>query len=185
MIIANRPDFRLKKRGENVRHSRQRGTTLLEYALVLIVVLMFIFGIIDFARALYAYHFVANAAREATRYAMVRSSTCNSVTNPVPNCPATQAIISSYVTNMATGIGLNDASSIEANFSGQNPPSSTNPACTTGTPPVPLGCTAQVTVNYPFKFILPFLPTSTTNCTSSSIPASICMSSTSEMVVTQ
>jgi Flp pilus assembly protein TadG len=185
MIARKNVEFQSTKRRENTHRSQQRGTSLLEYALVLIVVLMFIFGIIDFGRALYAYHFVANAAREATRYAIVRSSTCASVTNPVPNCPATQTTITNLVTNMATGIGLNNANSIEANFTGQNPPSSTNPACTTGTPPVPLGCTAQVTVNYPFKFILPFMPMSTTNCTASSIPASICMTSTSAMVVTQ
>ena len=50
----------------------ERGSTLVEFALVLIVLMVMMFGIIDFARALYTYHFVANVAREGTRYAIVR-----------------------------------------------------------------------------------------------------------------
>ena len=37
----------------------ERGSTLVEFALVLIVLMVMMFGIIDFARALYTYHFVA------------------------------------------------------------------------------------------------------------------------------
>lgn len=164
--------------------TRQRGSSLVEYALVLTVMLLFVFGIIDFARAVYAYHFVANAAREATRYAMVRSSTCNLLPSPVPQCPADETVISNYVSGMATGIGLNNANSIQTTFTVQNPPSGTSPACTAGAaPPVPRGCTAQVTVQYPFKFIFPLMPSGTSTC--NNVQASICMTSTSAMVVTQ
>ena len=56
------------------------GTALVEFGLVIVVFFMFVFGVMDFGRAIYTYHFVSNAAFEATRYAMVRGS--NS-TNPV------------------------------------------------------------------------------------------------------
>ena len=56
------------------------GTALVEFGLVIVVFFMFVFGVMDFGRAIYTYHFVSNAAIEATRYAMVRGS--NS-TNPV------------------------------------------------------------------------------------------------------
>src|SRR5262249_53550139 len=52
----------------------QRGSSLVEQAVVLVILLTILFAIIDFGRALYTYHFVSNAAREATRWASVRSS---------------------------------------------------------------------------------------------------------------
>src|SRR5690348_3257047 len=65
------------------------GTALVEFGLVIVVFFMLVFGVMDFGRALYAYHFVSNAACEATRYAMVRGSTSTD--------PATAADIESYV----------------------------------------------------------------------------------------
>lgn len=45
-------------------HSQQRGATIIEFALVLMVFLTFFFGILDFARMLWTW----NAANEATRW---------------------------------------------------------------------------------------------------------------------
>jgi len=82
------------KRNEEVKKGRasrrnDRGVALLEFGLVVVVFFMFVFGVMDFGRALYTYHFVSNAACEATRYAIVRGSastspaTANDVTNYV------------------------------------------------------------------------------------------------------
>ena len=48
------------------------GNGLVEYALVLMFLMSMLLGIVDFGRALYSYHFLSNAAREATRWAAVR-----------------------------------------------------------------------------------------------------------------
>jgi len=69
------------------------GTALVEFGLVIVVFFMFVFGVMDFGRALYTYHFVSNAACEATRYAMVRGSSSTE--------PATAADIESYVKSLA------------------------------------------------------------------------------------
>ena len=59
------------------QHSKsEEGSSLVEFALIFLVLMTMMLGIIDFCRAAYAYHFVSNAAREATRYAAVRGSTC-------------------------------------------------------------------------------------------------------------
>lgn len=50
------------------RHQRQRGDSLVELALVLPVLLLILIGILDLGRAVYAYHVVANCAREGARY---------------------------------------------------------------------------------------------------------------------
>jgi TadE-like protein len=50
---------------------RERGQSLVEFGLILPIFLLFVFGIIDLGRAVYAYHTINNAAREAARVAMV------------------------------------------------------------------------------------------------------------------
>jgi Flp pilus assembly protein TadG len=152
----------------------ERGSALLEFGLIAIVLFTFIFGIIDFGRALFAYHFVANAAREGTRYASVRGYDCGqSLEAGTMDCPASQTTIQTYLQNEALGSGLNQSLlNVTANWypTVQSP---NNPAVCAQTPNYP-GCTVQVQVSYPFRFIFPFLPTSAIN-----------MSSTSAMVITQ
>ena len=61
------------------RRSRcEEGATLVEMALVCaFIVIPMLFGIIEVSLALYSYNFVTDAAREATRYAVVRGpQTC-------------------------------------------------------------------------------------------------------------
>lgn len=50
------------------RYQRERGDTLVELVLILPVLLLILLSILDFGRAVYAYHVVANCAREGARY---------------------------------------------------------------------------------------------------------------------
>jgi Flp pilus assembly protein TadG len=142
------------------------GSGLVEQALVLTVLLAVMFGIIDFGRALYTYHFVSEAAREATRWASVRGNTCVGLTG---GCPAGGADVQTYVANVS-GMGL-DSTKITATTSWPIQ-SYSSPTCA-GNIKNP-GCVVQVKVDYAFQFILPFLPS-----------AAFTMSSTSQMVITQ
>ena len=56
------------------RLRREDGSGLVEFAIVFILYMTMILGVMDFARALYVYHFVSHVAREATRYAAVNGS---------------------------------------------------------------------------------------------------------------
>lgn len=142
----------------------ERGQNLVEFALVLILALTIIFGVIDFARALYAYEFVAHAAREGTRYAMVRGAQCQQT-----DCSMTG--IQTYVKSLANNIGLDPSAMADPQVTWPSA-SYNNPSCaTTYNNP---GCVVQVQVTYNFKFIFPFLPTIT-------YP----MISTSQMVIAQ
>jgi Flp pilus assembly protein TadG len=49
-----------------LRH--ERGATLVEYALAVAILLVFVLGIIEFARIIFTYNTLANAAREGARY---------------------------------------------------------------------------------------------------------------------
>ena len=152
------------------KNRSERGSALLEYAFVLIIVLFFIFGIVDFGRALYAYHFVANAAREGTRYAIVRGSNWTAACpdgDQSGACQVSNENIQYYVQTLGTGIGISNPSLISATLTGQPPPNGLS-NCNNPDPPVNPGCIAQVQVTYPFKFIFPFLPTSIYTMTSRS-----------------
>lgn len=49
----------------------QRGSTAVEFALVLMLLLTFVFGIVDFSRMLFTWNAVNEAARAGARYAVV------------------------------------------------------------------------------------------------------------------
>lgn len=151
------------------RQSGQRGATLLEFALIMVIVLALIFGIIDFGRALYSYHFVAEVAREATRFASVRGATsCGTSVTP---CAVVQTDVQNFVNQIVPqGIGPNP---VNATLNYLNP--SNLPICNS-TPNYP-GCTVQVTVNFQFNFAFPpgFY----------SLSPNIQMSNTSNMVISR
>lgn len=57
-----------------IRRRAQRGQTLVEFALVAPLFFLLVIGIINVGYAIYAYNTVANAARVATRTAIVNQS---------------------------------------------------------------------------------------------------------------
>jgi len=129
---------------------------MVELALTVLVLLTVMFGVVEFSRALYTYHFVSNAAREATRYAMVRGASCTSWGTA---CPASATDIQNYVKGIVpTGI---DPSAITVT--------------TTWNPDNKPGSSVQVTVQYNLHSLFAFLPSS----------GSRTLTSTSQMVISQ
>jgi len=142
------------------------------------------FGIIDFSRALYAYHWVSYAAREGSRWASVRgTSSCPGVSQ----CNATTAQIQSYVQSIVAPGMLSQACSgnnagcitVTTSWVNTNAAPLSGPDCTNGsgvlngTP----GCIVKVQVSYIFGFSLPFLLNRT--------GTTMNLQSTSQMVVEQ
>jgi Flp pilus assembly protein TadG len=157
------------KQGKSATRGELRGNALTEFALVIPFLLAVMFGVIEFGRALYTYHFVSDVAREASRWASVRK-TCKPVL--LQPCPASPADVADYVVSIAPpGIDTSPQKLVVSPAWVAAP--GIGSACLL-LPNNP-GCQAvQVTVTYQFKFILPFMPTST-------YP----MKSTSEMVILQ
>ena len=145
---------------------REEGSGLVEYAIIFTLLMLLLFGIAGFGHALYAYHFVSNTAREATRWAAVNGSTC--ANDGSCTAPATPADIQTFVTNH-TPPGI-DSSQIKVTPT-WNPAGSYGPSTCSTTSNGP-GCTVEVTVSYNFHFIFPLISTS-------ALP----LSSTSEMVI--
>jgi Flp pilus assembly protein TadG len=171
-------------------NSSQRGATLYEFAAILPILLFLMVGIIDFGRAMYAYHFVSGAARAATRWAGVRGASCNN--KYITPCPAAESDILNFVHTLAppgmyvsstagcttTTVGcltINTSTAFiwpgttttggvagsDCTNSGANP---------TNTP----GCVVQVQVEYTFSFGIPLFKF-----------GNMILSSTSDMVISQ
>jgi Flp pilus assembly protein TadG len=191
--------------GADVRFCRQcgrrkeRGASLVEYAFILILFFSLIFGVSGFGHALYAYHFVNEAAKEATRYAAVRGATCandadggscqtsNSASGTAG--PTSQTDVVSYVTSITPPSIDSSKVTVTATWPGPASP----PICfhnvtlPDGTvvpkwPDKSPGCSAQVTVAYPYNFIFPLLPAVTTTTAPCTNPG-FCLKSTSEIFI--
>ena len=65
---------------------REDGASLVEVAVSLSVYLMLLIAIIELLMVLYSYHFVSDAAREATRYAVIRGANSCYPNPAFPNC---------------------------------------------------------------------------------------------------
>jgi Flp pilus assembly protein TadG len=114
----------------------------------------------EISLALYTYHFVAQAARQATRYAMVRGSSCTTFASA---CPAQPSDIQNYV----RGLGFPGIDSDNITVTTTWP--TTGAACTPSSMPCNNpGNAVQVTVKYNFPLSIPFVPASTLSLSSSS-----------------
>lgn len=56
-------------------HLRQRGATVVEFALVLLIFLTFLLGVVDFSRMLFSWNAATEATRAGARYAAICDST--------------------------------------------------------------------------------------------------------------
>jgi Flp pilus assembly protein TadG len=157
-----------------LRKSSERGSALVEYAFAVVMSLVLLFGIVDFGRALYSYHFISDAAREGTRYASVRGFTCSSSVAP---CPASTVDIQTFVTQTVPQ-GINPgALTVTPNWFNPNG----LPVCNSGLTKNYPGCAVRVKVDYSFNFLFPYnfppffqFPAST-----------FTMSSTSQMIISR
>ena len=141
------------------RQHRSRGQGLVEFALIFPVLILALFGVFDFGRAIYAYNTLANAARDGVRIAMVNQNGtgtgCVGGSGATPpdttkvsavDC-ATQAAISlggvtvtvNYYKAITNVTGVADTT-----------------ACTVGGP-AQVGCRAVVTTTYAFHPVTPVI----------------------------
>lgn len=160
----------------------EAGAALVETALSMLVMLIFVFGVIEASMAVYSFHYLSNAAHEATRYAVVRggswTSSCDGSGQAgsgygSSQCTASQQDIANFIANRDfPGINIQPSDVCVEYFS--SVPSSASSACSPNTGPNMPGNIVQVTISYPYSFTLPGLPSYTWN-----------LSSTSQMVIAQ
>lgn len=161
--------------------NRESGNALVEFSLSMVVILTVLFGIIDMGRALYSYDWLSDAARRATRYAMVRPN-CMGANGCNPNCgngisslpcQAQPGDIQSYVVSLG-GLGIN--TSPVGNVCPVTSSGYTLDVCsqcfvtgtsTSSSPPCTPGTWVSVQLAYKFSLLSPLIPLSWTMHSSS------------------
>jgi Flp pilus assembly protein TadG len=147
---------------------KDRGSESVEFALSLSLWIGAAFMVMYGSFALYAAHFVANAAEEACRYAMVRGSSWNgaSCATSALDCTATSDDISSYVKS-ALPPGMSSANlSVSSSWPGTT---ASGGSCDTEDGVNSSNCIVKVTVTYQFTFPVPFFTQNTLPLKSTSI----------------
>lgn len=116
-----------------------RGQSLVEFALVLPIFLLVVVAIVDLGRGVFAYNSVTNAAREASRLAIV-----NQDTTSVQQRGVAQVAIAETATPNVT---------VAYYLPGPNATPTSNPTCT----PINVGCIAVVTFQTTFRPVTPII----------------------------
>lgn len=165
-------------------------------ALASSVLAVLLFGVIEFSMAFYTYNLVAEAAREATRYAAIRGyNSCLYATSTFPNCDlgpdssgsttAASTALQSYL--KSRNFPFSGSIQVAANWWSPTggTPNQWNLTCAASIDPnttSPLygdacnfpGHAVQVQVTLAYPMTIPFVPNRTIN-----------LSSTSEMVISE
>lgn len=118
----------------------EEGATVVEFAFSSVILFLSLFGVIGACGALYSYNFVADAAHDASRYAIVRGSACSGLSD----CGITSAQVQTYVRSLGYP-GIVPANlTAAATWSGSNSPSNAP------------GNKVSITVTYNYPLRIPF-----------------------------
>ena len=141
------------------------------------ILMTMLIGLLETTLAVYSYHYVSDAAREATRWAVVRGANCTGLAG----CDASNSDIQTYVQNLGyPGIQTANLTTTTTWYTAtMNTGVTPNTVVLTSCGTSPGGCNypgnqvkVQVTYNMPLN--IPFVPATT-----------VAMTSTSAMVISQ
>ncbi len=157
--------------GKSRQSKDDRGSVMVEFALSACLLLLLEIGLFHLCIAVYSYTFVSDAAREATRYAMVRGlSLSNDCTEPgYANCIAQTSDIQSYIQGLSLpGINPENMTATTTWLTSSGAACGTSDSCKAP------GNMVKVTVSYTYPYIIPFSSTT-----------ALRMSSQSQVVIVQ
>jgi Flp pilus assembly protein TadG len=149
------------------KHGRvwsEEGSAILETAMSIMILLTFMFGVIETGLALYSYHFISEAAREGTRYAIVRGSLAGTLACAAPGPPTCQAQGGNNTGDIATYVKNLGFPGINPNNMTVNSAWSTyvhGSSCPATGPCNSPGNLITITVTYNFPLTVPFIPAQT------------------------
>jgi Flp pilus assembly protein TadG len=125
----------------NILAQNESGGSMIEFVLSFSALMTFVFAIMEMCMIFYSYGMISESAREATRYAIVRGSTC--LTSSSTSCTATSTSISNY----AKTLGLPNIGGGALNVTTTFPDGNENP-----------GSRVKVDIQYSVSIKLPFMP---------------------------
>lgn len=145
------------------------GQSLVEFALILLPLLVILFGVFDFGRAIYAYNTLANAARAGVRVAIVNQNAAGSgCVGAVGGAQPDATKISAKDCAESAAVALGPVTAAVTYQETDSNGVTTGTACA----PIHVGCVAVVTTTYTFSPVTPII--------SGLVGAGIPLSSTSQ-----
>ena len=120
---------------------------------------MALVGMMKMSLAIYTYHYVAEAAREGARYAMVRGSACTSFSSA---CPAASSDVQTYVRGLAYPGITSSLLTVTTTWSTYPAGKTCTPSSTCNNP----SDLVNVTASYAFPLTIPTMGTKTYTMTS-------------------
>ena len=153
--------------------AEEEGVTIVEMAISASALLAMVIGCFQLGLGIYTFQLVADAAREGSRFAMVRGSTCSANVTQAYCSPsagnasgATNADVQGYINTLHYPGNSNLAASTSwLTASGSTP--ATWSSCATAPCNTP-GNVVKVTVTYAYPLNIPFVPNRTINFSSTS-----------------
>lgn len=146
--------------------SEDTGGSMIELLLSSTVMLAVLLCILEVCLVLYAYCCTAMAAREGTRYAIVRGSACNSF---AAQCPAAKSDITNYIQGLQFPAVNAAAFGVTTTYSAY-PSGTCSPSASCNNP----GNLVKIQVTYSYPLSLPMVSKITFS-----------LSSTSQMIISQ
>jgi Flp pilus assembly protein TadG len=138
------------------RKVRGQGASLIEFALVALLLCLLLLVFVDLGRLFLVYNSVANCSRAGVRYAIVHGSTRTAVAAPNgPSGPGNTNNVSDVVNNFAKASPL-DVNRLTITVTYPGPPTGA-PACAALNAP---GCRVRVKVVYPYDPLMGYFPLS-------------------------
>ena len=148
------------------------GAAAVEFALIVPILLILVFGIIDFGLAMYSQTMVGNAAREGVRTASLEGTQLNAefaVSQALTGIIGTKPLVVTDPSAVAYGFQVKCTIANGTWCTGWS-------ANGGGTTPAPQGATVSVTITYSYKWLTPIQIVK-------GIPSSLKITRTSTMVV--
>ena len=132
---------------------QQSGQTLIEFAISLGVLLTAVFTLIELCLVFYTWSTISECAREGTRYAIVRGSTCITAgtSGAGASCTATASSINTYVSSLGYPNVGGGTMTVNTTYSSDG----TTFTTTGNNSPNNM---VRVQITYPFPVKLPFVP---------------------------
>jgi Flp pilus assembly protein TadG len=137
----------------------QRGNSIVEMALVITPMILFMLASIELTRGMWAYHTLASSIAQGSRFVVTHGARCISASSA---CQSTIGAATTLITN--SGVGL-DPAQLQLTFNAGNQTYTCNPAAScsgdaTNWPPASnnaAGLPITVTGNYNFQSVMGFL----------------------------
>jgi Flp pilus assembly protein TadG len=132
---------------------REDAQSLVEFALIVPMLLILVFGVIDFGMGLRAYVSVASATREGARYAIVGSPPGTFVSGGSGECNGTTSTTAvGKVCGTLNGLNLTNVQNVKVESCNTASPPVCSPATVANMLP---GYSVRITANYQYHYITP------------------------------